>query len=332
MTVCVVDLRKHRWSNFFNSIVLIGGLGFLLLLLVRYFFNVTWVSSSIAVAISVAIAIFGPKVSPMVLLRMYKAQKVTFEAQPALVGEFSELAKRAELPFVPALYFVPTRLPNAFAVGTDRAAAVAVTDGLLRTLSRRELLGVLAHEIAHIRHHDLYLLGIADSLSRLTSMISRIGLFLALLSVPMMLFGGSGFHILGLLLLIFAPTISSLLQLALSRAREYDADIGAVTLTGDPEGLASALWKLEKMVKPKWWQQVLVPGDAPEPTVLRTHPPTKERVRRLLELKRRHESPTEPLHLPSPQWVVEPSLARFKTDLYPRVRSRPKWRFTGLRY
>lgn len=332
MSVSLVDIKKHRWSNFITSALLICGISSLLLVSVYLFFGLSLGSSLMVVVIATLFSFFGPRISPSVVLKMYQAQEVRHEQEPALMSAFAELAKKAEIEHLPRLYYIPSRLPNAFAIGTADLSAVAVTDGLFRSLSRRELLGVLAHEIAHVRHHDLYLLGVADSLSRLTSLVSRLGLFLALLWIPFVLFGGTGFGFLGLVFLVIAPMLSSFLQLALSRAREYDADIGAVSLTGDPEGLASALYKIEKMVKPKWWQQILVPGDSPEPACLRTHPATKDRVQRLMELKARNESQTDPLQLPSTDWIEQSSKQRHVPSQTQRIRQRPKWHINGLRY
>ncbi len=332
MSVSLVDIKKHRWNNLITSTLLIVGISCLLMVAVHLFFRLSWGSSLITVTCATLFSFFGPKISPSVVLKMYKAREVRPDQEPALLAAFAELSQKAQLEHIPRLYYIPSRLPNAFAIGTDRLASVAVTDGLFRSLSRRELLAVLAHEIAHIRHHDLYLLGVADSLSRMTSLVSRLGLMLAILWIPFVLFGGKGFGFWGLAFLILAPTISSLLQLALSRSREYDADIGAVSLTGDPEGLASALFKIEKMVKPTWWQQIFVPGDSPEPACLRTHPPTKDRIHRLMELKARNESQTDPLELPSIDWIEHSSQSRSAPNSLRRIRERPKWHLNGLRY
>lgn len=332
MSFSLVNLKQHRWNNWLTTILLIVAIAFVLLISIHTFFGMGWISSGIAVAVAIGVALFGPQVSPMVVLKMYKARQIRPDLDPNLWTAFQELARRADLEHEPRLYYIPSQLPNAFAVGTDRLASVAVTDGLLRNLNRRELLGVLAHEISHIRHHDLFLLGIADSLSRLTSLISRIGLFFAFLSIPMILAGYGGYSFLGLVFLILAPMISTLLQLALSRSREYDADMGAVSLTGDPEGLASALLKLEAMVKPSWWQQIFLPGDSPEPNALRTHPVTKDRVGRLLELKQRNESPNDPLQLPHPDIVFHPADQPAPLPGTQPVQRRPRWHVSGLRY
>src|SRR5690606_2413300 len=110
----------------------------------------------------------------------------------------------------------------------------------------------MAHEIAHIAHEDIRVMALADVVSRMTSVMSTLGLFLALFNLPAAMAGGAGVPWLTVLVLVAAPTVGTLLQLALSRAREYDADLGAVALTGDPQGLASALVKLEQAQGRMW--------------------------------------------------------------------------------
>jgi heat shock protein HtpX len=175
---------------------------------------------------------------------------------------------------------------NAFAVGAPNQAAIAVTDGLLRNLTLREVAGVLAHEISHVRSNDLWVMGLADLFSRATSLMSLMGQFLLLLNIPLLLFGQAAINWFVVLLLIFAPNLSALAQLALSRTREYDADLNAARLTGDPEGLARALQKIEH-VQGGWLERIFMPGRrVPEPSLLRTHPQTDERISRLLALRR----------------------------------------------
>jgi heat shock protein HtpX len=142
----------------------------------------------------------------------------------------------------------------------------------------------LAHEVSHIANNDLWIMGLADTFSRLTQIMSWFGVFLVVFSLPTILAGGAGVPWAAIALLYFAPTIGNLLQLALSRAREYDADLEGATLTGDPAGLAMALEKLERY-QGRMWEDMLPTGRRiPMPSVLRSHPPTDERIRRLLAL------------------------------------------------
>jgi heat shock protein HtpX len=173
---------------------------------------------------------------------------------------------------------------NAFAVGRRDDAVIGVTDGLLRALNLRELTGVLAHEMSHIRNNDVWLMGIADLAGRITRMMSLFGMGLLLFSVPMWLQGGSLVSFVLIMLLVFAPQLTTLLQLALSRSREFDADLDAAGLTGDPAGLSSALAKLERQQRTPW-EQILFPGrKLPEASLLRSHPPTRDRIARLASL------------------------------------------------
>jgi heat shock protein HtpX len=225
----------------------------------------------------------APSVSPEWLLRLYKAREIHPRELPDLVRLLDAPARRAGLPR-PRLFYVPSRALNAFAVGRPEASCVAVTHGLLEALTRRELAGVLAHELSHIRNRDLWLMMLADAIGRLTSLVSNAGLVLLVLNLPLVLTGQALAPWALVALLVLAPTATSLLQLALSRAREFDADLDAARLTGDPAGLASALAKLERR-QGRFWEEVILPGRRmPDPSLLRTHPPSRERVRRLLEL------------------------------------------------
>ena len=175
---------------------------------------------------------------------------------------------------------------NAFAVGRRDNSVVAVTDQLIRALTARELTGVLAHEISHIRNEDLKVMALADTVSRFTSLMSTVGIVSLLFNITWMA-SGSAAQVpwLGVIVLLFAPTIGGLLQMALSRTREFDADLGAAMLTGDPDGLANALTKLEK-AQGKVWENLILPGGRiPDPSILRTHPLTEARVARLHALK-----------------------------------------------
>ena len=148
-------------------------------------------------------------------------------------------------------------------------------------------MGVLAHEISHIRNNDLWVMGLADAVRRFTRLLSWMGQLLLLLNLPMLGLGGDTFPWLLVLLLIGAPILSFLLQLALSRTREYDADLDAATLTGNPRGLANALAKMERL-EGTWLERLLLSGRRrPQRSVFRTHPNTADRIRRLLELESR---------------------------------------------
>jgi len=266
--------------------------------------------------------LLGPTIPPEWVMRAYGAIPLAPREAPELHAVVETLAARAELPRPPRLWWVPSPILNAFAVGSPERSAVAVTDGILRALTLRELAGVLAHEVSHIRNNDLWLMQLADTMSRFVSLLSWFGQLLLIANIPLMLTGRAVFPWLGVLVMVFAPTIMALLQLALSRAREYDADLDAAGLTGDPLALASALNKLERW-QGRFWEEILFPGRRiPEPSLLRTHPPTEERIRRLLELARTRRF--------EPVWRL-PERASLPAHLHP-VTGRPRFRRLGWWY
>lgn len=166
--------------------------------------------------------LFAPALPRRLLLSAYQAQRLTGRDAPGLVAALAELARRAGLQRAPALYRVPSRLPNAFAMGTPEDSSICVTDGLLGLLDGRELAGVLAHEVGHIANRDLWIMGVEDVMSRLVSMGKWIGQFLQLVNLPLVMTGMVlvPWHVVAIL--VFAPTLMALVQLGLSRNREYD--------------------------------------------------------------------------------------------------------------
>ena len=274
--------RRHKLRNLAQSAVLLSGMVVLLGLLGFLLFGA---DGLVGMGLGTALALaFSPRVSPQMVLRLYGAREIARAEIPELLAVVARLAERAGLQRMPRLYYVPSSMLNAFAVGRPDDAAIALTDGLLRTLSLRELSGVVAHEISHIRNDDLWIMGLADTVGRLTRLMTLFGITLLIVSLPLWASGAAGLPWLLVLLLLLAPQVTMLLQLALSRAREFDADLDAAGLTGDPAGLASALLKLERRQQ-GLWEQILLPGHRqPQPSVLRSHPPTEQRVARLKSL------------------------------------------------
>lgn len=309
-------LAAHRLNNLLHSLLLLGGLGGLLALTGWWFAGM--VGAFWAFGAGLGALLLGPQVSPRLVLRAYGARHLHPHAAPDLYRLMEALAVRAELPRIPALYYIPSEVPNAFAVGSHEAAAIALTDGLLRRLVTRELAGVLAHEVSHLRHRDLWLMGLADTVSRLTILATQVGWVLLAILFAGSLLGLGSFPLLAPLFLLAVPILSTLLQLALSRTREFHADLGAAALTGDPEGLASALAKLE-CGRGRWWERLLFPGRRePDPALLRTHPHARERIRRLLALGAR----------PAP---ALPECGDLEDLLAARgALRRPRWHVTGL--
>ena len=253
-----------------------------------------------------------PAAASGLTLRLYGARPLHPDEAPDLWAVLRELAARAGLPTVPVPHYVPSGVVNAFATGSKHHAAIALTDGLLRSLTPRELTGVLGHEIAHIANEDLRVMGLADSISRLTHLLALLGQLAIVLSLPTLLLGVTEVNWPALLLLAVAPQLALLAQLGLSRVREFDADRLAAELTGDPHGLASALAKIERVSRS--WRAWLLPGwGNPEPSWLRTHPATAERIERLLELAPPPAMPPFPSARFDPEVTVSPRPPRWRT-------------------
>lgn len=253
-----------------------------------------------------------PAAASGLTLRLYGARPLHPDEAPDLWAVLRELAARAGLPTVPVPHYVPSGVVNAFATGSKHHAAIALTDGLLRSLTPRELTGVLGHEIAHIANEDLRVMGLADSISRLTHLLALLGQLAIVLSLPALLLGVTEVNWPALLLLAVAPQLALLAQLGLSRVREFDADRLAAELTGDPHGLASALAKIERVSRS--WRAWLLPGwGNPEPSWLRTHPATAERIERLLELAPPPAMPPFPSARFDPEVTVSPRPPRWRT-------------------
>ncbi len=276
-------VHHHRTANRLHSVLLITAMLALTALL-------GWAAAGVVglawgAGIGIGSLVFGGRISPGMIMSMYRARLLHPREAPDLYAITEELARRARLPSVPRLYYVPSGVMNAFAVGAESDAAIGLSDGVLRGLTLRELVGVLAHEVSHVASGDLRVMMVADVASRITGLFSTLGRFLLLLNFPLLLAGVTPVPWLLVLLLLVAPGATALLQLALSRTREYDADVQAAHLTGDPEGLARSLQKMERY-QGRVLEQILAPGrGVPHPSILRTHPPTDERVRRLRSLE-----------------------------------------------
>jgi len=230
--------------------------------------------------------------SDKMVLRMYNAREVDAGSGGEYYAIVRELTHRAGLP-MPRVYIIDEAQPNAFATGRNPDnAAVAATTGILRMLSARELRGVMAHELAHVKNRDILISTISATVAGAISALAQFG----------MLFGGGDRErpnfIVQIIIMILAPLAAMLIQMAISRAREFGADRGGAEISGDPEALASALRRIEAYARgvpmgaaemhPETAQMMIINplsgGDLQG--LFRTHPATEERVRRLLELAR----------------------------------------------
>jgi len=274
------------------------------------------------VFVSVAVlSLLAPQVPPALLMRLYRGRLHT-PGRDQLSLIVDELSARAGLPARPQLYVIPSATLNAFATGSPRHSAIAVTEGLLRRMTLREIGGVIGHEVSHIRNNDLWLMNVADIMTRYVQIMSYVALYLAVTNLLAIAAGDRTVSWWGIALLYLAPSVSSLLQLGLSRAREFDADREGAMLTGDPLGLASALTRLDSSTG-RFWEDFAFPVPArrtPQPSLLRTHPPTEERVAQLRAMVQ--QPALAPIAV-----VEEPMLTMIGCG---PIELRPRYRFPGV--
>ena len=246
----------------------------------------------IALVIALGMNFFSYWFSDKLVLKMYNAKEVDETSAPQFYRMVRELAQRAQLP-MPKVYLIEEDAPNAFATGRNpEHAAVAATTGILRVLTERELRGVMAHELAHVRHRDILISTISATMAGAISMLANFAMF----------FGGRNSEgrstnpIVGLLVMLLAPIAAGLIQMAISRGREFEADRGGAEISGEPQALASALQKIHRIAQglplatterhPETAQMMIVnPLSAGGLRGLfSTHPATEERVERLLAM------------------------------------------------
>jgi heat shock protein HtpX len=277
--------------NTFKSTLLLVGLMLVLLAVGERFGGQNGLI--LAFVISVAMNFTAYFFSDKIALKMYRAQPVTRDQLPRAYEVVERLAAKDGIP-VPKIYVIPTESPNAFATGrSPQHASVAVTHGILGLLDDEELEGVLAHGLGHVKNRDILTSSIAATLAGAITLIARMGYWASL-------FGGyggrggrgrNGGGLGALLMLIVAPIAAALIQLAISRSREYEADATGAHTTGNPYALARALQKLEDYSKRVPLQATastahlfiiapLIGGGVG--SLFSTHPPTKERIRRLI--------------------------------------------------
>lgn len=247
----------------------------------------------LALAVAVGMNFFSYWFSDKMVLKMYNAREVDAQSAPQFYRMVAELAERAQLP-MPKVYLIEEDAPNAFATGRNPDhAAVAATTGILRVLSERELRGVMAHELAHVRHRDILISTVSATMAGAISMLANFAMF----------FGGRDSEgrphnpIVGLLVMILAPLAASLIQMAISRAREFEADRGGAEISGDPQALASALQKIQRYAQgipmeaaerhPETAQMMIMNplSGGGLRGLFSTHPSTEERVARLLAMR-----------------------------------------------
>ena len=246
----------------------------------------------LALVVAIGMNFFSYWFSDKMVLKMYNAREVDETSAPRFYGMERELAQRAQMP-MPRVYLIDEAAPNAFATGRNpENAAVAATTGILNVLTERELRGVMAHELAHVKHRDILISTISATMAGAISMLANFAAF----------FGGRDSEgrpanpIAGIAVAILAPLAASLIQMAISRAREFEADRGGAEISGDPQALASALDKIHRYAQgiplhaaeahPETAQMMIMNplSGGGLRGLFSTHPATEERIARLMAM------------------------------------------------
>ncbi|MGH2964557.1 MAG: zinc metalloprotease HtpX [Solirubrobacterales bacterium] len=278
--------RRSNFAAGLRTTILMAALGGLLVAIGYAIGGVGGATGFLAIALLLNFIFFW--FSDKIALRSAGAKPISESEAPQLYQMVRELTTRADLP-MPSLYVIPSDQPNAFATGRNpNHAAVAVTSGITKLLSEDELRGVISHELGHVRNRDILT----------TSIASAMGSAITWIAYMLLWFGGDDDSPVGLVanlaLFLLAPISASLIQLAISRQREYSADATGAQICGNPESLASALLRLEEGAKamPMQVNQATEPLYIVKPfsgggvaRLFSTHPPIEERVRRLRQMR-----------------------------------------------
>jgi heat shock protein HtpX len=278
-------------------------------------------AAAIAVVAALAILLLALQVPPRMAMWLYGARRHepgSLKQEDALVAE---LAQRAALTRIPALYVIPSTMLSAFSFGSTQRSAIALTETLLRRLTMREIAGVLAHEISHMCLGDLVVFGIADIVTRCAQALYYVGAALAALNLWRLITGDDLVSWLTVAILLLAPALMNLLQLNLSRKREFAADRAAALITGDPMGLASAITRLETPAG-RLLDDLTPPVPArrvPLPSLLRFPGPAEPRIARLRAL----EPP------PMPPLTIDEGPRISLVGVGP-IQMRPRYRWPGI--
>lgn len=248
----------------------------------------------IALLIAIGMNFFSYWFSDTMVLKMTNAQQVDEHSAPQLYAMVKELAEKAGLP-MPKVFLIDEDAPNAFATGRNpENAAVAATTGILRVLSPRELRGVMAHELAHVKHRDILISTVAATMAGAISALANLAMFAGGRNSE----GRQGNPIAALAVMILAPLAASLIQMSISRAREYEADRGGAEMSSDPESLAQALQKIHAYAQGIPFQAIERHPETAQMMIINpltaggvsqlfsTHPPMEERVARLISMSK----------------------------------------------
>ena len=274
--------------NGLKTALLLGALSGMLLMLGEYIGGQQWLILAFAFAALMNLGSYW--FSDKIVLRMYHAQEVG--SSHSLYQMTQRLAQKAGLP-MPKVYIIPDSSPNAFATGRNpQHAAVAATEGIMQALAPHELEGVIAHELSHVRHRDILISSVAATIAAAVMMVARMAMYAGMFAGGRDDREGGSNPIALFAMMIFAPMAAMMIQMAISRSREFAADAGAARITGNPHALADALRKIDAIAK-------RVPLDANPATahmfivkpfsgqglmsLFSTHPPTEARVEALMK-------------------------------------------------
>ena len=276
-------------TNALKTAVLLGAMSGMLLLIGDYFGGQSGLMMAFGFAALMNLGSYW--FSDKIVLRMYRAQEVG--PSHALYQMTERLARQANLP-MPKVYIIPDASPNAFATGRNpQHAAVAATEGIMHALSQPELEGVIAHELAHVKHRDILISSVAATMAAAIMMVARMAMYAGMFAGGRDDDRGGNSNPIALLaMMILAPIAAMLIQMAISRSREFAADAGAARITGNPYSLADALRKIDAIAKrtplnanPATAHMFIVKPFSGRglASLFSTHPPTEARVQALLQ-------------------------------------------------
>ncbi len=318
------EIRRHRLGNLLQSVVLVtimsALMGYIALLLAGELFAL------LVIGMVVLVYWTTPTLALSLVVRLYRCRPISIGEAPALHQVLDMLSERAGLDKVPGLYYLPSRMANAFTLGARQDAVIVFSHGLLARLTLEELAGVMAHEVSHIANNDIKVMSFADITGRITRFLALVGCVLLLINLPFYVYATEVLPWWPILVLMFAPILADLSQLALSRVREFNADLGAAILLGTPTPLVAALIKLDDSGVTLFERWGLVPRTPKSPSVLRSHPETKKRIERLLSFSSRQRLF---VHSPLTNIANRPSL--LDAELFSRP-DKPRWHRSGIWY
>ncbi len=275
-------IKKRKIINVVQSFIIIIGTGLMLSLAGFLIFGIYGIVFVTLIWANTVLLV--PILRPDVIGTLYNGKKISYYELPKLHDLVNKLVQKANLKQAPDLYYIPTDEMLIFSASLKDNSAIAVSDGILRLFSYDEMYGVLAHEISHIKNNDIWIMQLTDIACRLATSVAYLGQILIILLLPFLI--DNIISILMIFIIFLSiPPLTKLMQLSLSRTREYGADLDSALLTGNPNYLINALYKLNK-IEAGVLNKIFNPFfKYTEPSLLRTHPPTHKRIEKLNELQ-----------------------------------------------